>query len=86
MNIRKDMLNQIPSVGDLIAYNPPYVKGIVIARVLGFAKSGLPKVIDIEDIEESLKECNEENGDIINYCDTPKTGFVVVQKENYQIY
>ena len=46
MNVRQDNLGKTPKVGDKIAYNPPYYKGLEIYTVTGFAKSGLPYLGD----------------------------------------
>lgn len=46
MNVRQDNTGKIPKVGDKIAYNPPYYKGLKIHTVTGFAKSGLPYLDD----------------------------------------
>jgi signal peptidase I len=65
---RKDMFGVIPEIGDTIVFNPPYYKGLVSSKVIGFAKSGLPEV---ESYTPPYNSNNEMN-------DTPKTGFVVI--------
>lgn len=67
MKIRKDLLGRTPEIGNLIAFNPPYYKGIILAKVTGFAKSGLPQ----------LESCDGDTK-YIGQNSTPKTGFVVV--------
>lgn len=78
-----DKLGREPQVGSLICYNPPRYKGIVIAKVIAFNKSGSPISVDLEDY-------NEYEMDIFigiesplylqrAYGYTPRTGFVVVQ-------
>ena len=84
MERRKDLTGKEPVVGDFIAYNPPYYKGIIIACVIGFAKSGLPIVVDKEELDIIEGENYKERADNFldarsgNYSDTPKTGFVIV--------
>ena len=46
MKVRQDRMGRTPKVGDTIAYNPPYYKGLKTAEVTGFAKSGLPYLGD----------------------------------------
>lgn len=41
---RKDILEREPEIGDLIAYNPPYNRGIVTGTIIGFSTGGLPIV------------------------------------------
>lgn len=46
MDIREDNMGKTPKIGDKIAYNPPYYKGLETHIVTGFAKSGLPYLDD----------------------------------------
>lgn len=74
MEIRKDIVGNIPKIGDLIAFNPPSYKGLILGTVNGFSSTGLPKL-----------SFNEKSWwKRPNY--TPKTGFVVVNSSNYEIY
>ncbi len=49
MKVRHDNTGKTPKIGDKIAYNPPYYKGLEIHTVTGFAKSGLPYLGDNKD-------------------------------------
>lgn len=49
MKVRQDNTGKTPKIGDKIAYNPPYYKGLEIHTVTGFAKSGLPYLGDSKD-------------------------------------
>lgn len=40
MNERKDIDGNIISIGDRVAYNPPYYKGFTIGVVTGFTPKG----------------------------------------------
>lgn len=71
MTIRTDLVGKVPVIGSRIAYNPPYYKGIKIAIVVSFAKSGLPIIVPQDQYEEYLEDSH-------GYNDTPKTGFVVI--------
>lgn len=42
MEKRKDIMGNTPEIGDTIAFNPPYYKGLKKAKVIGFSKAGLP--------------------------------------------
>lgn len=70
--IQKDIFGVEPEIGDLIVYNPPKYKGLLVAKCVGFTNSGLPEL-------EINKEKNwfytgqpNKNGYY-----TPKTEFVV---------
>lgn len=65
--VRKDNLKRIPKIGDLVCYNPPYYKGLVHGKVVGFNNGGLPMV-----------ETEEEDGKEV--C-IPKTGFIIINRE-----
>lgn len=41
MEERKDIVGNIIKIGDEVAYNPPYYKGIEIATILGFTPKGV---------------------------------------------
>lgn len=62
--IRDDIFGNKPNIGDTIVYNPSYYKGLKQGVVVGFAKSGLPRVSEVGDIKNSL---------------TPKTGFAIIK-------
>ena len=76
VEIRKDLLGKEPQVGSFIAYNPPYHKGLVIAKVIAFSSSGLPRVVQIDEFEDFYMEDLEDQESWLN---TPKTGFVIVE-------
>ena len=44
MDIRKDILGNIPKIGDTIAFNKPSYKGLSHGIVLSFSKAGLPEM------------------------------------------
>lgn len=73
MRLRPDVIGRIPQIGSRIAYNPPYYKGLKVAIVIGFAKSGLPIIVPQDEYEEYLEDSH-------GYNDTPKTGFVILDK------
>ena len=64
MEPRKDRLGKTPRIGDKVAYNPPYYKGLEIKTIEGFAKSGLP-ILGVDAAGIKI---------------TPKTGFVIVER------
>jgi polyphosphate kinase 2 (PPK2 family) len=66
--IRKDILERTPEIGDIVTFNPPYYKGLLIGKVVGFAKSGLP-----------LLEVEEWEGEVA----TPKTQFAIIKRFNH---
>jgi len=68
MDIRTDIIGRIIEIGCRVVYNPPYYKGIKVAIVVGFAKSGLPIIVPQDQYEEYLEDNH-------GYNDTPKTGF-----------
>lgn len=82
MEKRSDAFSIIPEIGEFIAYNPPRYKGTRIAKVIGFAKSGLPICVDGEDLNEYLWQIdlgNNSTEDLNCYTFTPKTGFVITK-------
>lgn len=88
MKIRQDIVGKIPKLFDVICYNPPKWKGIKLAIVVAFAKSGLPIIIDIDDLEaygsdESFRLAIKKFLNIYEeWRYTPKTGFIII--ENYE--
>ena len=76
MEIRKDLLGKEPEIGSFIAYNPPYFKGLAIAKVIAFSSSGLPRVVRREQLQSFYTETLERQERRLY---TPKTGFVVVE-------
>lgn len=44
--MKTDLFGNIPKVGDIIIFNPPYLKGLIYGECIGFTKAGLPKVIN----------------------------------------
>ena len=79
-----DKLGVEPQLGALICYNPPHYKGIVIARIIGFNKSGSPISVDLEDYPEyEMDMLTAEESPLSlqkGYGYTPRTGFVVVKE------
>ena len=73
MDIRKDILGNIPQIGDIIAFNPPAYKGLVFGEVLSFSKVGLPE-IDARERDIFYFGRNLAG----RY--SPKTGFAVIKK------
>jgi len=69
--IREDIRGVKPYIGCLIAFNPPYYKGIKVGECIGFTSGGLPKV--------KMNELDYEDN-YYNEIYYPKTGFVVVNK------
>lgn len=61
---QKDILGNIPEIGDIIAYNPPRYKGLVYGECVGFTSSGLPEI---------MRKNNPES------IYAPRTGFVIVK-------
>lgn len=43
MKIKTDITGNIPKIGDVVVYNPPYYKGIDLVEISSFTKSGCPK-------------------------------------------
>lgn len=41
MEERKDIAGNIIKIGDEVAYNPPYYKGLKIATIIGFTPKGV---------------------------------------------
>lgn len=76
VEIRKDLLGKEPEIGSFIAYNPPYFKGLVIAKVIAFSSSGLPRVVKREQLQYFYTYDLENQERWLN---TPKTGFVIVE-------
>ena len=77
-NKQKDILGNIPEIGDLIIFNPPEYKGISIFECIGFKQpSGLPMIIQYKDnwMSYSMKKDIKDKGYY-----TPKTGFVCIKK------
>ena len=74
--IRTDISGRTPAIGDWVAYNPPYYKGLKIAIVIDFAKSGLPIIIDKDEVKD-YENADAEDKSCYRY--TPKTGFVVIK-------
>lgn len=74
MTKRKDLAGKEVSVGDIIAYNPPYYKGLVFGVITGFAKSGLPQIHHCR-----VEGCKVQNIDSGMHPSTPKTGFIKVE-------
>lgn len=69
--IRKGECGNTPKIGDMIAFNPPRYKGLIIAEVVAFSDSGLPRVKG--DCPNNFYMALNNDGTY-----TPKTGFVVV--------
>lgn len=73
-NVRKDLLGNTPSVGDIIVFNPPRYKGLVHGVCIGFSSGGLPKVNKIVNVSGYVRAQLDREGFY-----TPKTGFVCVK-------
>ena len=73
MDIRKDIIGNIPQIGDLIVFNPPAYKGLVYGRVCSFSKAGLPE-INARDKDIFYFGRNKDG----NY--SPKTGFAIIKE------
>ena len=86
MEKRKDIAGKIPELWDIVVYNPPGYKGIKMAYVTGFAKSGLPKTVEVSDLnlrkgdtlEEKHVRWMESYSGTEGY--TPKTGFAIISR------
>ena len=74
MDIRKDIIGNIPQIGDTIAFNRPSYKGLSYGIVLSFSKAGLPEmnVDHIDSIGRYSKTIENKY--------SPKTGFAVIKK------
>lgn len=70
MEKQKDIFGIEPEIGDTIIYNPPKYKGLVIAKCMGFSKSGLPEL----EFENKFSYHGQRNSKGFY---TPKTEFVV---------
>lgn len=70
--IQKDIFGVEPEIGDLIVYNPPKYKGLIVAKCVGFASSGLPE-LEIDKVKNWFYTGQPNS----NGYYTPKTGFVV---------
>lgn len=42
MKVKTDIVENIPKVGDVVVYNPPYYKGIKLLSITEFTKAGCP--------------------------------------------
>lgn len=71
--IRSDMVGKIPALGDLVAFNPPAYKGLLIRPILNFSTSGLP-IVDMN--------WDDQLGRYQSRIKSIKTGFVIVVKKN----
>ncbi len=73
MDIRKDILGNIPKIGDTIAFNKPSYKGLSHGIVLSFSKAGLPEmnVDHIDSIKRYAKTIDNKY--------SPKTGFIIAK-------
>lgn len=69
--IQVDIFGITPELDDTIVYNPPFYKGLVHGKCVGFTKAGLPE-IEFEDKDKFYGGLPNANG-----YHTPKTGFVV---------
>lgn len=77
MEIQKDILGNIPKVGDTIVFNPPKYKGLLSGEITSFTKSGLPKIEKINGnvtFNWSLKYAIERDGFY-----SVKTGFAIIK-------
>lgn len=86
MAIRKDLMGVEPKMDDLVAYNPPYQKGVEIGIVVAFSTSGLPIVIRKGNklaFDIAVEEGNLPPSKYLGWhgCSTPRTGFVVIKQE-----
>lgn len=63
-----DIFGVEPKIGDLIVYNPPRWKGLIVGKCVGFSKFGLPEL----DVNGQFAGIPNKKG-----FHTPKTGFVV---------
>ena len=72
MEVRKDILGNVPKIGDIIVFNPPAYKGLAYGKVLSFSKVGLPQ---IDGKENDLLYFGRDKDGLY----TPKTGFVCIK-------
>lgn len=77
MEIRKDILGNIPNIGDVIVFNPPKYKGLIYGTCIGFSGVGLPKVGKLSYVSDYLKSDYNRRGYYV-----PLTGFVVSKINN----
>lgn len=70
--IQTDIFGITPEVGDIIIYNSPKYKGLVVGKCVGFSTSGLPEL----DIDKNIYGGYLGQRNNSGYY-TPKTGFVV---------
>lgn len=77
---RTDIFGVTPDIGDLIVYNPPVYKGLVIGTCVGFTSVGLPKLKIDRDVYSFYLGQSDKN----DYY-TPKTGFVVKKTNKNEI-
>jgi len=74
MKIQTDIFGVTPKIGDTIVYNPPKYKGLVVAKCMGFTKSGLPELA----FDDKYSYHGQRNG---NGFYTPKTGFLIHKED-----
>lgn len=43
MKVKTDIVGNIPKIGNVVVYNPPYYKRIKLVQISDFTKSGCPK-------------------------------------------
>lgn len=65
-----------PVVGDLVVFNPPHYKGLVIGKCIGFTRAGLPKITFANKALFRSMATYLDDDKITEYC-TPKTEFVI---------
>lgn len=81
MQVKTDLLDKIPKIGDLVVFNPPKYKGIVSGIIKSFTSGGRPKVElttppeAYESYEPMSREIREKGVYSI------KTDFVIVKNE-----
>jgi hypothetical protein len=72
---KKDLLGNIPEIGDIIVFNPPKYKGLVYGECVGFTSTGIPKVLKTNTSNFYLEYVLKQNGYY-----SPKTEFVVAKR------
>lgn len=70
--IQDDIFGRSPMFGDTIIFNPPYYKGLLHGKCIGFTKSGLPMLIDIQNCSSRIDWEIKKKGYY-----SPKTGFII---------
>lgn len=72
--MKTDIFDKTPKVGDRIVFNPPKYKGLMHSKIVGFGRTGLPRVVENPESGRMWFEWNKKG-----YY-TVKTDFVIINE------